>query len=644
MFAASRFCAGLILWATLLLPTNAQAQEEILLYDSDIVVQASGRLIVEETIRVRAEGRQIRRGIFRDFPRRIPIENGLWRYVGFKILDIRRNGGEEPYHTENVGDFVRIYIGDADVFIPHGEHTFTIRYETTRQLRYFEDFDELFWNVTGNFWSFPIRQAVARVTIPEGAAIQMRAAYTGSYGSKGTAYEIVSEVGNQITFATTQTLRPEEGLTVAVGWPKGFVSEPGRLSELWFKLWDNLGLVLLFLGTPAIIFYYFRTWRRVGRDPERGLIIPLFRPPEKLSPAAASYVYYRGFDSQGRGATKPFIAAMLSLAAKGYMRIVDEDGIFAVESTDQTPTPLPGGEKAIYSGLVGRYGRTEFIKSHGVRIKTTQSKFSSALLNEYEGVFFKMNILYFVLGAALSVALLFAYLVLQQPYGDIAGYAFIALACSIVGGLFLFLGLRRVLGWLPGDPSKLLGGIFLIIGSVLLLVALSTPFSVSNLISALVPIAVGLLGFLTITFFFLLRAPTPGGRDIMDKIEGFRLYLSVAEAERMNMEDAPDVTREIYEAYLPYAIGLGVEKPWSAAFASHLARSAPDEHDSSSYNPSWYGGRGWNVDQIGAATSGLVSSMSTSMASAMPAPKSSSGSSGGGFSGGGGGGGGGGGW
>ncbi|MBZ0218131.1 MAG: DUF2207 domain-containing protein, partial [Fimbriimonadaceae bacterium] len=404
-----------MLWTALVVSSSVRAEEEILLYESDIVVDAAGYLIVEETIRVRAEGYQIRRGIYRDFPRRIPIADGLWRYVGFKLLEVRRDGNSEPYHTENVGDFIRIYIGDANVYIPTGEYTYAIRYRTSRQLRFFQNFDELFWNVTGNFWSFPIRMAVAHITLPEGAQILRRAAYTGSYGARGSAYEVVTENANTITLGTTEPLRQGEGLTVAVAWPKGFVTEPGAASEWFWRLWDNLGLVFLFIGTPAILYYFFRTWNKVGRDPEKGLIIPLFNPPQNLSPAATSYVYYRGFDSQGRGATKPFIAALMSLAAKGYLRVVDENGEFAVESTDQTPASLPSGEKAIYHGLLGFRERTAFVKKNGVRIKSTQTQFNSALTNEYEGVFFKNNLLYFVIGAILSVVLFFIYLFVQQP-------------------------------------------------------------------------------------------------------------------------------------------------------------------------------------------------------------------------------------
>jgi uncharacterized membrane protein len=145
------------------------------------------------------------------------------------------------------------------------------------------------------------------------------------------------------------------------------------------------------------------------------------------------------------------------------------------------------------------------------------------------------------------------------------------------------------------------------------------------------------IALVNVAFFHLLRAPTIVGRKVMDEIEGFRLYLSVAEAEWMNMPKAPEMSPDLFEAYLPYAVALGVEKPWSDAFQSHMARVMPGRD---AYRPSWYRGS-WSSDSLGRATSGMVSSLSSSMTAAMP---SSSGSGGGGSSGGGGGGGGGGGW
>jgi uncharacterized membrane protein len=127
----------------------------------------------------------------------------------------------------------------------------------------------------------------------------------------------------------------------------------------------------------------------------------------------------------------------------------------------------------------------------------------------------------------------------------------------------------------------------------------------------------------------------------MSRIDGFKLYLTTAETNRLNLRDAPQMSEELFERFLPYAAGLGVEEPWSKAYSSHLARTMPDRDRE--YHPAWYSGRNFS-DGISNATRASVAAVSAAMAASMPAPKSSSGSSGGGSSGGGGGGGGGGGW
>jgi uncharacterized membrane protein len=152
-------------------------------------------------------------------------------------------------------------------------------------------------------------------------------------------------------------------------------------------------------------------------------------------------------------------------------------------------------------------------------------------------------------------------------------------------------------------------------------------------VAGLVLIAVNIL------FRSLLKAPTEVGRRALDEIEGTRLYLSVAEAERLRFHNPPDRTPEHFEAMLPYAVALGVETAWTRQFTEVLARASTAEHGE--YHPRWYHGRRFN----GAALSGLGTSLASSYGAAAAPPSSSgSGSGGGGSSGGGGGGGGGGGW
>ena len=127
----------------------------------------------------------------------------------------------------------------------------------------------------------------------------------------------------------------------------------------------------------------------------------------------------------------------------------------------------------------------------------------------------------------------------------------------------------------------------------------------------------------------------------MDKIEGFKQYLSVAEKDRLSLLNPPEKTPRLFERYLPYALALDVEQEWCEQF-SHVLENA--SRDDGGYRPGWYAGTTWRPGSMSGLASSLGTSLSGAISSASTSPGSSSGSGGGGSSGGGGGGGGGGGW
>lgn len=150
-FTGKRFL--LIIFFVLLLLSAAptvHAEERITRFISQVDVLQSGDLVVEETISVIAEGNSIRRGIYRDFPIDYSDEHGHSYRVGFSVVAAERDGRGEPFHTKKVANGVRVYMGSKDIVIPHGPHTYTLRYVTNRQLGFFSDHDELYWNVTGS--------------------------------------------------------------------------------------------------------------------------------------------------------------------------------------------------------------------------------------------------------------------------------------------------------------------------------------------------------------------------------------------------------------------------------------------------------------------------------------------------------------
>ncbi len=160
-----RRLAGVIIAVALAIGCgHAAATEAILNYDAAVSLAKDGELTVTERIRVRAEGTQIKRGIFRDFPLVFMDAERKLHEVPFTLLDVTRDGKAEPHFTERQNNgYIRIYAGDKDTLLPAGEHTYVITYRTSRQVRWFDGKPEFNWNVTGNFWNFPICNASRRM-------------------------------------------------------------------------------------------------------------------------------------------------------------------------------------------------------------------------------------------------------------------------------------------------------------------------------------------------------------------------------------------------------------------------------------------------------------------------------------------------
>lgn len=378
----------------------ALADERILDYRSDILVHEDGWLTVTETLRVRAEGQQIRRGIYRDFPTRYRDRLRNHVAVEFQPLSVLRNGSSEDWHTEERSNGVRIYAGSADRVLQPGIHEYVLTFRTNRQLGFFDGHDELYFNAIGTGWEFPIDQAVVTVTlpfdIPQGQ-VEI-GSYTGGYGARG-AYakgEIIDE--RRVRFETSRVLAPREGLTVVVSWPKGLIAEPGALQKTRWFLADNGAALILLAGLVVVFFWYYLAWKRVGRDPEKGVIIPRYRPPKGLSPAACRYVLSMSMKREA------FAAAVVSLAVKGMVEIEEEKKKkFTLRRRSGEPLePLSPGEKAVLEALLpGRHDFIEMDNENHEAFQAAREALKKALKQEYRGRLFNLNGLY-LLGPILA--------------------------------------------------------------------------------------------------------------------------------------------------------------------------------------------------------------------------------------------------
>lgn len=629
----------------------ALAAEVIHTFDSEITVDENGTLLVTERIRVRAEGRQIRRGIFRDFPTIRRDEYGFVRTQSFELLAAERNGKPEPHRIESVQGGKRVYLGSENVFLPTGDHSYVLRYRTRRQIGHLPDEDEVYWNVTGNAWAFPIRAASATLVLPDGARIQRQASYTGRFGATGSDAVVAEQSARRIVWRTTGPLAQKEGLTVAAAFQKGIVPEPGAPARVWRFFIDNAGLWILLAGVPGIALLYWRRWLAVGRDPPRRIVIPLFSPPQGLSPAAISYIRYRGLGATLGGAPRAFIAALMSLGVKGRIAMSEADGTLTLtKASTASAQSLPAGERALEAGLFASSGTVTVGKENASTLVRTMAAFAAAVNKEHQGRYFHFHLGSVFLFVLLSVALAGLFLTLFPLTDTALGWVIFGSMMIAFGSTFLFTGIRMLSGAIP-DASRIWGSIVSLIGAAMVLPALAGILGSSGLlgslgedlggrfVTTLVLIAIAALILINTGFGSVMFSPTEQGQQLMAEIEGFRLYLSVAEADRMNMAGRPDFTVDLFERYLPYAIALGVEKPWSEALEQHLAKAGRGEQ--ASWRPAFHSGHAWSNAAAAASAAAIASTLGSSFASAMPR---SSGSGGGGSSGGGGGGGGGGGW
>jgi uncharacterized membrane protein YgcG len=638
------------------LPLNAQdnqderilsdQEERILHFDSHVTVNDDGSMLVRETIKVQSTGESMKHGIYRVFPTASQTRLGIRTTETFAIVSVTRDGQPEDYHQETGRDGVTVYFGQSDTLLPPGVHTYVFTYRTSRQLRFFPDHDEFYWNATGNGWKFPIDLATATVVLPQRIRNQITnlEGYTGYEGDKGKDFTAARDAESNPVFRA-QNLYPSQGLTIVVAWPKGLIQEPTRAEKQRQFVADNSAIVVGLAGLAIALLYYVVAWMLVGRDPKAGAIVPLYEPQDNLSPAGMRFLERMGFDG------KAFTAAILGLAAKGYLTITHDKHAYTLirkPGYGQVESKLAPDEKVL-AGKLFSSGATLHLTEHNSILQSAQTALKASLKHQEEKVYFVTNQRYLWPGVLLTA---------------IVVAVMIVIGGGAAQGIFMSIWLT---GWTFGvsvlmvnvfHAWKAVGAGAGAIFGALFITGFSLPFLGGEAMGTFMlwrgvgtlPVAIIFVGIAAaVLFHFLLKAPTKAGRALMDRVEGFRMFMKAVDSDRIQrLAPPPEKTPELFERFLPYALALDVEHAWASQFSSALAMAAAPAgssgHSTSGYSPSWYSGAGMASFSPTDFTSSFSSSFSSAVSSASAPTPSSSGSGGGGSSGGGGGGGGGGGW
>jgi hypothetical protein len=342
----------------------------------------------------------------------------------------------------------------------------------------------------------------------------------------------------------------------------------------------------------------------------------------------------------------------MGLAAKGYLTIVQDESktykLVRRKSAADKDSSLAGDEKSLARTLFEDGSPLVLkIKNHEV-LSRARKALENNMHATIEITCFRTNARYLCPGIVVSLLTIAVILLLRggslMPVG-------LFMSVWLTGWSFGVYSLVSsvIRAWKSARAEGVLG-----FGQAGFLTLFSIPFVIGECVGLSVLIwtcggAVGLIAAaigMNVLFHHLLKAPTLAGRALMDRVEGFKMFLTAVDADRLQTIARPDKTPQLFERFLPYAFALGVEHAWAQQFSQVLAQAAAagGASGSTGYSPSWYSGSSFGSFSATTFTSSFSSSFSSAISSSSTAPGSSSGSGGGGSSGGGGGGGGGGGW
>jgi uncharacterized membrane protein len=475
-------------------------------YHSDITIQKDSSFIVHETIDVKFH--RPRHGIYREIPFKYRDEFGKTVTTPTTILSVKDESGKPwKYQVKKTGSIINIRIGDPKRFVS-GSQTYVITYEVENAILFLNDHDELYWNVTGNYWKADIVNASADVSLAtkEKSKNLWAAGFTGTFGSKASECEHEA-YDNRGKFITRKSLPPGEGLTIAFGWDKGLVSPPPSWKKFLWMI--NLQENWVFLFPIASFLFMLNLWYRKGRDPRvREAVTVAYEPPKienrSLTPAEVGTLLDEKLDP------RDITSTIVGLAVKGYIQIeeVKKEGL-VFDRSDYYLKKVKEPDGALSSFETELMSRLFSFAPSRLSVSSLKNKFYKDL-NPLK----------------------------KTLYGELIKNKYFLINPEKVRNLYFLTG-------------------FLIIVFGGFVLAFLFPFSMWKGF-----IASGLTGLPILLFGRHMPAKTKAGALAYMGILGFQEFMNRAEKDRLErMGD-----KDLFSKFLPYAIALDVADNWAEAF------------------------------------------------------------------------------
>jgi hypothetical protein len=555
--------------------TKRAPGEKIISFAADITVHEDTSIEVREEFVVHSEETYFKWGMIRHLP---ITANERWdkRFAGewkddtgirVKILEVTEDGERISYEQGSGAGYAQLQIGKRDAPLARGDHTFVIKYLAEGAPRSLADHDELYWNVLGHYLDLPVGEAKVRVHLPAGVPTEEihPDAHVGGRGvsnPRNPDTELTREEESPGTASYRATnLGPAQSLSVAVSWPKGFVTPP-KMGVFARDRW--------LLAAPVVLFlYYLIAWMKLGPEPALGSVPVRYDPPEELSPAAVRYIRTTGSDA------RTLAAVIAQLAARGCMEIESQDGKYKLTQSKADASVLTklAPEEARVLEMLFEDGKEIILHPNkGDELNKYSLAIQGQLQKRLDGVYFTRHEGYIILGmlASLIAAMSMALTANGRDTSAVLFLTWWFFFCGTILGAIALTSIipacKLALRGLGGGRQLLIGlGVLAAFGGVfvVLLNRMSRDISPAYtvMLVALVTINIGWIP--------ALKRMTQRGRQAVAEIEGFRTFLEKVEQDRMQRLNTKDEAPNAAVEFLPYAIALEVRESWG----DHLAEA-----------------------------------------------------------------------
>ncbi len=499
----------IILTGLFSLPSFSGAQDfTINKFHSDITVSEDSSFVVRERIEVYFH--RPRHGIYREIPFRYHDELGKSIITPLSVISVTDSSGRKwKYQVTRKGNIINIRIGDPKKYVD-ADQSYVITYSVNNAVLFFDDHDELYWNVTGNYWKAAIKEASANVSLAsKNRSKELWAScYTGVIGSREKQCGFQTSDNNS-EFFTKKSLRTGEGFTIAFGWDKGLVSPPASWRRLLWTI--NLRENWVFVFPVISLAFMINLWYSRGRDPKvREALIVTYEPPKhnniQLSPAEVGSLVDEKMDP------RDITSSLVGLAVKGYIKIEEtKEERLIFDKTDYYLSKIKEPDESLSAFETILMSKLFTGRAH-----------PGLLVSEMKNSFYKHL-------DSLKTAL----------YSELISKKYFVKNPDKVKNTYIAAGI---------------------------MLAVSGPFIAVLLMPAFLKlkgiVALALSGLPVLAFAKSMPAKTRLGASVYMDILGFQEFLNRAEKDRLERTGDKD----LFSKFLPYAIALDVADNWAKAF------------------------------------------------------------------------------